>query len=101
MITIFLRRLPRAIEDDGEVDHELEETMIAARSGASGSVAAAQSRKNKKQVLEWDQQMEDMQREKKAAEAMRGKCSGRPQRLLTILHCALAIKSRSSMASFS
>lgn len=56
---------------DDEIDHELEQMMNATHVNSKTS-DAAHSRKNNKQVLEWDQSMEEMQREKKAAEAMRG-----------------------------
>ena len=59
-------------EGDG-IDHELEQMMRAASlDGARKNYKTANSRKNNKQVLEWDDEMEKMQREKTAAEALRG-----------------------------
>lgn len=55
-----------------EVDTDLELLMSTAHLGFN-SGARAVDRKNKKGVLEWDEGMEAMQREKLAAEAMRGK----------------------------
>jgi len=61
-------------QDEGEVDHELEKMMLSVQIGGrkGGAQALPFDRKNNKQVLEWDEEMEAMQREKTAAEAMRG-----------------------------
>ena len=61
-------------QDEGEVDYELERMMFSVQMGGRKGNAQTLSlnRKNNKQVLEWDEEMETMQREKTAAEAMRG-----------------------------
>jgi hypothetical protein len=61
-------------QDEGEVDYELERMMLSVQIGGrkGGAQALPLNRKNNKQVLEWDEEMETMQREKTAAEAMRG-----------------------------
>ena len=64
----------RNAQDDGEVDHELEQMMISMQVGGNkknGQISSL-NRKDNKQTLEWDEEMETMQREKNAAEAMRG-----------------------------
>lgn len=58
------------LEDD-EVDHDLERLMSSVHLG-NNSGAIATNRKNRKEVLQWDEDMEAMQREKLATEAMRG-----------------------------
>lgn len=60
-------------EDGDGIDRDLERLILTTRL-ASGKQAGKQAdeRKNNKQVLEWDEEMESMQREKVAAEAMRG-----------------------------
>ena len=55
--------------NDDDVDHDLAAFMSSTRLGKSPD---SRHRKGNKQVLEWDDDMETMQREKKAAEAMRG-----------------------------
>lgn len=64
----------RNAQDDGEVDHELEQMMISMQVGGNkknGQISSL-NRKDNKQTLEWGEEMETMQREKNAAEAMRG-----------------------------
>lgn len=60
------------VDDHDAVDHELEDMMNAVHSTVSRTADVAHSRKNNKQMLEWDEEMEEMQRAKIAAEAMRG-----------------------------
>lgn len=56
-------------QDEEEVDRDLERMISSSKKNAQMSPL---HRKNNKQVVEWDQEMETMQREKRATEAMRG-----------------------------
>jgi hypothetical protein len=61
-------------QNEGEIDYDLERMMRSVQMGGSKKNARILPlhQKNNKQVLPWDQEMEAMQREKRAAEAMRG-----------------------------
>jgi len=64
--------LPFQVADKGDVQHDVDKSLAHISSDPSATKTQLSSKKGKVQRIEWDEELDEMNREKKAAEASRG-----------------------------
>jgi hypothetical protein len=60
------------VADKDDVQHDVDKSLAHISSDPSGIQTHLSSKKGKIQQIEWDEELDEMNREKKAAEASRG-----------------------------